>query len=248
MEERTYSVYKHTSPSGKVYIGITKIKPKYRWGNGNRYKQSPHFYSAIQKYGWENIKHEILFEHLSKGEACQKEKELIQSYNATDGRFGYNEKTGGQTGVVFNKGVREKISKKLSAYYKDHPEEKERLSKERKGWAISESARSKMSRAKIGTHHETTEEWRNNISRSLKKRFELDADLREETAKKCRERGNAASKPVVQMDINGNDIRAYKSAREAERETGTRGGNISKCCHGLAKTANGFKWRFATEL
>lgn len=26
-----YSVYKHTSPSGKVYIGITKQKPVKRW-------------------------------------------------------------------------------------------------------------------------------------------------------------------------------------------------------------------------
>lgn len=29
-----YCVYKHTSPSGKVYAGITKLKPKYRWNNG----------------------------------------------------------------------------------------------------------------------------------------------------------------------------------------------------------------------
>lgn len=29
-----YCVYKHTSPSGKVYVGITKLKPKYRWNNG----------------------------------------------------------------------------------------------------------------------------------------------------------------------------------------------------------------------
>ena len=24
-----YCVYKHTSPSGKVYVGITKLKPEY---------------------------------------------------------------------------------------------------------------------------------------------------------------------------------------------------------------------------
>lgn len=32
-----YCVYKHTSPSGKVYVGITKLKPKYRWNNGKGY-------------------------------------------------------------------------------------------------------------------------------------------------------------------------------------------------------------------
>ena len=36
---RKYTVYKHTSPSGKVYIGITCRKPKYRWNNGKGYKE-----------------------------------------------------------------------------------------------------------------------------------------------------------------------------------------------------------------
>lgn len=30
-----YTVYKHTTPSGKVYIGITGQKPERRWQNGN---------------------------------------------------------------------------------------------------------------------------------------------------------------------------------------------------------------------
>lgn len=41
----------------------------YRWGvNGFRYKRQV-FYSAIQKYGWNNIKHILLFENLSHDEA-----------------------------------------------------------------------------------------------------------------------------------------------------------------------------------
>lgn len=35
-----YTVYKHTTPSGKVYIGITKQKPWQRWNNGNGYKNN----------------------------------------------------------------------------------------------------------------------------------------------------------------------------------------------------------------
>ena len=31
----TYSVYLHIFPNGKVYVGITKFKPEYRWNNGN---------------------------------------------------------------------------------------------------------------------------------------------------------------------------------------------------------------------
>ena len=48
---RKYTVYKHTSPSGKVYIGITCRKPKYRWNNGKGYKEKDQrlFYNAIKK-------------------------------------------------------------------------------------------------------------------------------------------------------------------------------------------------------
>ena len=34
-----YTVYKHTSPIGKVYIGITKMNPIRRWSNGKGYKK-----------------------------------------------------------------------------------------------------------------------------------------------------------------------------------------------------------------
>lgn len=37
----SWLVYRHTSPSGKVYIGITsKSNPDYRWGRGKGYKGS----------------------------------------------------------------------------------------------------------------------------------------------------------------------------------------------------------------
>ena len=76
-EECRYFVYKHTSPSNKVYIGITQLNPEYRWNNGKGYIKNQYFYRAIQKYGWDNFKHEILFSGLTKQEACNKEIELI---------------------------------------------------------------------------------------------------------------------------------------------------------------------------
>lgn len=99
MENNTWCVYKHTSPSGKVYIGITHYEdPKYRFGrNGSYYKKGTVFRKAIDKYGWDNIKHEILYTNLSEQEAKEKEKELIKfysdlgiSYNMTIGGDGYN--------------------------------------------------------------------------------------------------------------------------------------------------------------
>lgn len=91
-----YSVYKHTSPNGKVYIGITKMKPKYRWGRGSGYRENDYFFRAIQKYGWDNFNHEIILDGLSEEEACEIERELIAKYKATDSRYGYNHSTGGK--------------------------------------------------------------------------------------------------------------------------------------------------------
>lgn len=34
-DKGSYTVYKHTSPSGKCYIGITLTKPEYRWRYAN---------------------------------------------------------------------------------------------------------------------------------------------------------------------------------------------------------------------
>ena len=51
MEEHNYTVYMHKNKiNGKVYIGITKQKPKYRWHNGEGYNHQV-FKRAIDKYG-----------------------------------------------------------------------------------------------------------------------------------------------------------------------------------------------------
>lgn len=95
-DETKWKVYAHTSPNGKMYVGITKQKPEKRWQNGRGYKYNYHFSNAIKKYGWENFEHEIVADHLTKNEACEMEKTLIKELNLTDGNFGYNIAAGGE--------------------------------------------------------------------------------------------------------------------------------------------------------
>lgn len=95
-----YVVYKHTTPSGKVYIGITGKKPEKRWQSGSGYKQNKHFYRAIMKYGWDNIKHEIVEDGLTKEQACDLEIKLIAEYDSTNPDKGYNHSTGGECSAV----------------------------------------------------------------------------------------------------------------------------------------------------
>lgn len=106
----SYIVYRHTSPSGKVYIGITSYKAEIRWNNGKGYIGSKKFQRAITKYGWSNIKHEVLLNNISKEEALYAEKYLIKWYKIHN--ISYNITDGGD-GVVGIKG-------KESYYYSKH--------------------------------------------------------------------------------------------------------------------------------
>lgn len=106
-----YYVYMHTSPSNKRYIGITQNCDK-RWRNGIGYYKNKYFYSSIQKYGWDNFKHEILFEGLTKEEAEAKEIELIAYYKSNQREYGYNHAQGGSvnSGYKLSKETRLKLS------------------------------------------------------------------------------------------------------------------------------------------
>ena len=97
-----YTVYQHKNKiNNKIYIGITSRKPEDRWGsNGNNYKTSPYFYAAIQKYGWDNFEHNILYTNLTKEEACLKEQELIKYFNSMNREYGYNQTSGGEMCIM----------------------------------------------------------------------------------------------------------------------------------------------------
>lgn len=53
------------------------------------------------------------------------------------------------------------------------------------------------------------------------------------------------SKAVYQFDTQGNFIKEYPSAIQAERETGIRNARISECCLGKRPRGGGYIWRHA---
>ena len=96
-----WCVYMHTSPSGKVYVGITSRKPSIRWGlGGSRYKKQKIFYDAIAHYGWDSFKHEILSYNLTEQTAKNIEVELIKLLKANNREYGYNYSLGGDLGTT----------------------------------------------------------------------------------------------------------------------------------------------------
>ena len=92
-----FTIYMHRNKiNNKVYIGQTCQAPEKRWGkNGIGYNKSPKFWHAIQKYGWDNFEHIILFQNLTAEQADDIEQKLIILYDA-NGENGYNIQAGGR--------------------------------------------------------------------------------------------------------------------------------------------------------
>ena len=150
---KKYIIYKHTTPSNKIYIGITSRNPIKRWNNGNGYRKNIHFFRAIVKYGWNNIKHEILYTDLTEKEAKTKEIELIAQYNSTNINFGYNITKGGDTRASMSEETRLKIISKLKGQ-KRTEEQKLKYKKAAmlrpKRLFLSEEHKQKISKSLIG--------------------------------------------------------------------------------------------------
>lgn len=225
----SYCVYKHTSPRGKVYIGITSLPPQRRWQYGWGYRQNTHFFSAIKKYGWENFSHEILFSNLTKEEAEAKEIELIAKFDSANKDKGYNLDLGGNSVGKTSEETRRKISEstkgeKSAHYGKHHSEEAKRK------MSVAAKNRPPMSaetRRKIGEAERGEKHWTYGKSLSEEHRMRL---------------SQSHCKPIECVETKT----IYSSALDAAQQTGINQGNINSCCSGRRKRAGGFSWRYAT--
>lgn len=154
MNKANYIVYKHTSPSNKVYIGITCQSMELRAGaDGYRYRKNEYFYRAIQKYGWDNFEHKILFEQLTKSQACRKEQELIAKYHSNDFNYGYNITAGGEGRLQSpqSKETREKISLASKKQWQNKTIRNKHI-KSAKGREVSLETREKIRNSQLGKY------------------------------------------------------------------------------------------------
>lgn len=245
-----YTVYKHTSPSGKIYIGITSQNINERWRNGNGYLNQV-FHKAIEKYGWENIKHEVLFENLTKEQAEKKEVELISFYKSNLKMYGYNVENGGNATGKHSDETKNKIGlKHKGKTVSDESKKRMRenhadVAKEKNpnyGKKYSEERKAQMSAARKGK--QVGEE---NPMFGKKHKQESIERMKLSRKGRCTGKNNPKARSVIQLSMNGDYIKTFDCILDVEREFKLSkgcGALISSCAKGKRKSAYGFKWKY----
>lgn len=227
-----YIVYKHENlVNHKIYIGITCDVPKRRWKAGGGYKHNVYFYNAIKKYGWDNFKHDVLYENLTKEQAEEIEIRLIKKYNSTNKEKGYNIHPGGNSrqGQPMPKGYdspRHKVVERYDIY----------------GNFIREYGGLRQTQRETGFNYKTIEHCCKGDCKSAygyQWKYKNDnKEIKPIMLGKTREPNISLYHPVICVETG----KTYQSIKHATEETGIK--NISSCCRGVRKTAGNFHWKY----
>lgn len=273
MEENKFCLYIHEFPNGKVYIGVTSESPNKRWhSDGSGYKRQDVIWREIERYGWDNIIHDILAVDLTKDEAERLEKEWIAYYDSTNHDYGYNIQAGGflKYGYNHSEDTKAAMSKKMTGegnpfYGKKHTQAtKNIISKKNKGKYIGgKSKRAKpVYQMDISTKEIIAEfDCASTASRELNierkhisaccngKRISAGGFSWQFIDEPHPYQGNWSSmKSVCQIDLDtGNIIKEFMTMRQAVNELGVPQDMIKKCCDGKRRSAYGFAWSYADE-
>ena len=271
MDARKYIVYKHTSPSNKVYIGITSKTLEERSGSrGWQYRKCKGtlISKAIIKYGWNNFRHEVLLANLTQEEASEMERYFIALYKSNNREYGYNLTSGGEIGFVQSDSVKAIISQKAKQQWQDpiiRAKMIERLKISHKGIltdkqkAVYKAKKEKTDKRKlilrfakiikkrITPPKHLTDERKKLISIATKKGMNnpiVKAKLIENHKK---QKGKRFKNYVAQYDLNNYLIKVHKGVANASRELNISPMSIHNCLKNKTKTGGGFVWKIATK-
>lgn len=251
-------IYKTTNLlNGKIYIGqhkSNKFDIAY-FGSGK------HILSSIKKHGIKNFKCELIEWCDTRSSANSKERYWIKYYNATNKNIGYNITEGGDgwSGVTHSQASKDKISKSkigkrpnrdytkisnstknkisntLKIYYKTHKNP-------RYGVHLSDETKEKLRQANLGkTYSQEIKDkhrhqaWNKGVPMTEKAKQHLKEINMGRVVKR---------RTVGQFDLQDNLIATFISCTDAERHTGFKRPQITKCCLNYCKSAYGYKWKY----
>jgi len=233
-------VYRATSPSGKVYIGITitSLKERKRTHlrsvkNGSEFP----FHNAIRKYRMKNIKWEIIDRADTWEELCALEKKYIEEFDSYSN--GYNLTLGGEGtfGLKHNEEWCIRNSEIRKRFFQD-PENKEMQSLANKR-AHDENPVQAIEHSKF-----------------MKERYKKKSE-REKTAKGMRrflaEPNNRrihsiqrGAKPFLVFE-DGVLVGEWLTQRKCARDLVLDFSHINRCLHGERKSHGGYTFKYRDE-
>ena len=241
-ENNKWIVYVHIVPKeisdydyDKYYVGITGQTVERRWReNGTGYYTQP-FYRAIKKYGWNNIEHYIIAEHVTEKEAQELEKALIKALdcNINNGEHGYNNSDGGegQNGYKHSEETKRKIAEANKGRSYTYPWDKISLKRREEIRQEMKIRFSGENNPRYGKH--CTNETKEKISKANKGQKRMSAPQCVET---------------YQFDMKLNFISKYYSAQEAGRILNIHSNNIRSCLNNIQYSYAGYIWRKKEDI
>lgn len=194
--------------NGKVYVGKTSKSVEKRWNDHlkkAKAKENRRLYDSINKYGSENFKIAELDSADDEEKINEMESWYIHIFRSYNKEYGYNMTFGGDGGNTIS-GFSEERRKEYS----------EKLSMIRKGFKHSLESKIKMSENSKGK--KLTEESRNKISNTLRKKIEeklfipdtsglkKGQDFGFKHTKKSKEKMSLSRKGKKYEDIYGGDL------------------------------------------
>ena len=223
---------------------------------------------AINKYGIENFKKDIIFICETEEEAYEKEEYYISLKNAVVDRSYYNLCGGGkgcgsgENNHRYGKKLSERHKKILSASNRNRTiseESKMKMSKYWKGkrtgkdnpfYGKKHNEESLLKMSIASSNKNISADTRKKISESLKgdkspmygkkKTDEIKAKISESRKGKLVGGENPISRKV--MCITTGEV--FEALSEAQRKYGVNVANITACCRGRRKTAGGMTWKY----
>jgi group I intron endonuclease len=253
-------IYKITSPSKKIYIGLsTNVKRRYYCYKRLDCKRQPFIYNSLKKYGFDNHKFEVL-EYCEENNLNEKEAYYIDLFQSFNNDNGLNLSHNRNHFIKLSEESRKKLSNSLKGKNKTkgrkHTEEtKRKIGEANRRRVIKDSTRLKQSILKKNMSLET----RQKISISAKKRpynplfttkgipnknkglknvFSKETILKMSLAKKGKE-NNRFNKKVHIVNILNGDVLYFESIKKASVYLNVNNSCVSETLIGKQKTCKG---------
>jgi len=225
-------IYKITSPSNKVYIGqsINFSARKHQYKSSCKNKSNKHLgpklYNSLLKHGFDTHKFELI-EECNLGQLNERETYWKQYYlnlvNQDWSKVLFHE--------LYDMGGGPRSE-----------ETKHKISQSNLGKIVSLETRNKKSKSMLNKFHsEETKKLMSILSKGKSKSNEHILNMMKNRQPVIDGVKLANSKPIIQYDLNMNQIKEWNSVTEAKQHFK---GDIGACCRGRQITACNYIWKF----